>query len=385
MSKNRAKITIAVDLKIDEELEKIAASFGIGIGSDSGSANLSVLKEDFDKGFAIFADVLMNPAFAEDKIELAKIRQRTAIARRNDSINAIATREYNKLIYGAASPYARQTEYATINGITRDDLVGFHKKFYGPNNCMLAICGDFNTDEMIKKIDGAFTGWRKCEQQTPPLPAVSYQYKYTVNEVGKSDLNQSCIYIGHLGGLMSDPDYPALVVMNRVLGGGFTSRLFRIIRSRMGLAYSTSGGFNGGFNYPATFYVTCQTKCGSTVKAIKAMEEQVKSLTESLVSDEELAIAKESYLNTFVFNFDSKSKIVNRSMSMVYYGYPEAFILKLKQAIEKVTKEDVLRVAKKNLQTDKVQILAVGNPAEFDEPLSTLGSVSKIDITIPNP
>jgi predicted Zn-dependent peptidase len=115
------------------------------------------------------------------------------------------------------------------------------------------------------------------------------------------------------------------------------------------------------------------------------MEEQVKSLTESLVTDEELAIAKESYLNTFVFNFDSKSKIVNRSMSMVYYGYPEDFILKLRQAVEKVTKEDVLRVAKKNLQTDKVQILAVGNPAEFDEPLNTLGSVNKIDITIPNP
>jgi zinc protease len=369
--------------QIDEELERIAASVETRIGVDSGSANLSVLKEDFDTGLAIFADVLMNPAFAEEKIELAKIRQRTAIARRNDNINSITIREYNKLIYGSASPYARQTEYATINAIRRDDLVNFYKRFYCPNNCFLAVCGDFNTDEMIKKIDGVFKGWQKCGQQVPPLPAVSYQYKYTVNEVSKDDLNQSCIYIGHLGGLMNDPDYPALVVMNRILGGGFTSRMFRNIRSRMGLAYSAGGNFSAGLSYPGIFYVSCQTKCGSTVKAIKAMEEQIKSMTTGLVTDEELAIAKDSYLNTFVFNFDTKSKIINRVMMMVYYGYPEDFIFKVKQAIEKVTKEDVLRVSKKNLQPDKVQILAVGKPAEFDQPLSTLGSVNEIDITIP--
>lgn len=256
--------------QIDEELELIAANVSTGIGADSGSAGLSVLKEDFDKGLAIFADILMNPVFAEDKIELAKIRQRTAISRRNDSIGSIASREYSKLIYGPASPYARQTEYATINSITRDDITAFYKKYFCPNNFMLSVCGDFNTDEMIRKIDNAFKGWQKSNLKIPPLPAVSYQYKFTVNEVTKNDLNQSSIYIGHIAGLMSDPDYPSLVVMNRILGSGFTSRMFRNIRSRMGLAYSASGNFSAGYNYPGLFYVACQTNCGATVRGSKS-------------------------------------------------------------------------------------------------------------------
>lgn len=369
--------------QIDEELELIAASVSTGISTESGSANLNVLKEDFDKGLAIFADVLMNPVFAEDKIELAKISMRTAISRRNDNIASIASREYSKLIYGPASPYARQTEYATINSITRDDILAFYKKFFCPNNFMLAICGDFNTDEMIKKIDNAFKTWQKSDLQIPPLPAVTYQYKFTVNEVTKNDLNQSAIYIGHIAGLMSDPDYPALVVMNRILGSGFTSRMFRNIRSRMGLAYSASGNFSSGYDYPGIFYVACQTNCGATVRATKAMLDQVKSMTTGEVTDEELKIAKESFLNTFVFNFDTKSKIINRIMVMDYYGYPRDFLFKLKDAVEKVTKEDVLAASRKHLQPDKVQILVVGKPSDFDQPLTALGPVNEIDITIP--
>jgi zinc protease len=115
------------------------------------------------------------------------------------------------------------------------------------------------------------------------------------------------------------------------------------------------------------------------------MQDQIKSMTQAEVTDEELAIAKDSYLNTFVFDFDSKEQIINRVMAMEYYGYPKDFLFKVKQGIEKVTKEDVLQVSKKRLQPDNVQILAVGKPQDFDQPLDTLGSVNKIDITIPNP
>jgi zinc protease len=371
--------------QIDEILERIAAYVNTSIGLDSGSASLSVLKGDFDTGLAVFADVLMNPVFAEDKIELAKIRHRTSIARRNDNVGTIAYREFDKLIYGPDSPYARHTEYATINNIKRDDIIAFYKKFYCPSNCILAVCGDFNTDEMIKNIENAFKDWPKSDLQIPPLPTVSYQYKYTVNLAAKNDINQSCIYIGHIGGLMSDPDYPALVIMSRILGRGFTSRMFRNVRSRMGLAYSARGDFSAEYNYPGIFFVSCQTKCGSTVRVIKAMQDQIKSMTQAEVTDEELAIAKDSYLNTFIFDFDSKEQIINRVMAMEYYSYPKDFLFKVKQGIEKVTKEDVLRVSKKHLQPDNVQILAVGKPQDFDQPLDTLGSVNQIDITIPKP
>lgn len=371
--------------ELDEQLERIAASVETGIGLNSGSASMSVLKEDVDTGLAILGDVLMNPAFREDKIMLAKIQHRSSIARRNDNVRAIAGREYVKLIYGPDSVYARHTEYATISNISRDDLVAFHKKFYRPNNVMLAVTGDFDTSQMIKKIEKTFEEWEKADVQLPRVPKVQYEFRPTANVIRKADINQSNIFLGHIGGLMSDPDYFALVVMNRILGSGFTGRLFKNIRSRMGLAYSVFGRYSANYDYPGVFYVGCQTKSEATVRAIRAMIEEVRKMTESEVTDEELALAKESYLNSFVFNFDTKGEIVARLMTYEYYGYPEDFLMKTKENIEKVTKADVLRVARKHLRSDKVQILAVGRPQDFDEPLSVFGPVREIDITIPPP
>jgi zinc protease len=371
--------------QIDEELESIAASVETGIGLNTGSASMSVLKQDLDKGLSILADVLMNPAFRQDKIELAKMQHRSMISRRNDNVGQIAGREYGKLIYGPASVYARQEEYATIDNISRDDLVAFHKKYYGPNNAMLAVWGDFDTKQMIEKIEKAFEGWQKVDLDLPGTPQVRYEFRKTVNLIRKDDVNQSNVYMGHIGGLRSDPDYFALIVMNRILGGGFTGRLFKNVRSREGLAYSVFGAYSANFEYPGEFYVGCQTKSESTVHAIRAMIREVEKMQESEVTDEELALAKDSFLNAFVFHFDTKGEIVNRLMTYEYFGYPADFLLKTKANVEKVTKADVLRVAQKHLQPDKLQILAVGRPDDFDEPLSVLGPVNEIDITIPPP
>ena len=371
--------------EIDEELEAIAASVETGIGLNSGSASMSVLKRDLDKGLSILADVLMNPAFREDKIQLTKMQAGSSISRRNDSVGAVAGREFDKLIYGADSVYARHIEYATIGSITRDDLVNFHRKYFGPNNTMLAVWGDFDTKQMIKKIEKAFETWQSVDLQIPEVPQVKYEFRKTVNVVRKDDVNQSNVYMGHIGGLRSDPDYFALIVMNRILGGGFTGRLFKNVRSREGLAYSVYGSYSANYDFPGEFYVGCQTKSESTVYAIRAMLREVEKMRESEVTDEELALAKDSFLNSFVFNFESKGQIVSRLMTLEYFGYPADFLQKTKTNVEKVTKADVLRVAQKHLKPDKLQILAVGRPDDFDEPLSVLGQVSEIDITIPPP
>ena len=367
--------------EIDEELEQIAASVETDIGLNSGYASMSVLKEDVDTGLSILADVLMNPAFREDKIELAKIEHRSTIARRNDNPRSIAQREFAKLIYEPDSVYARHTEYATIENITRDDLVAFHKKFFHPNNMILAVWGDFDTKEMVKKIEDAFEGWGKVDLEIPAVQQVQYKFRQTVNVIRKEDINQACIFLGHIGGLMSDPDYFILEIMGRIL----SDNVFKNVRSREGLAYSAWAWFSVDYDHPGIFGVTCQTKSKSTVYAIRAMLKEVQKLTEKEVSDKELNLAKEGYLNSFVFNFDSKGKIVTRLMTYEYFGYPPDFLEKTKENVEKVTKADVLRVARKHLQPDKMQTLAVGRPQDFDEPLSVLGSLREIDITIPAP
>lgn len=369
--------------EMDEALEAMAASVETGIATDYGWASLSVLKEDIDKTLGILADILMRPAFPPQKIELAKIQHRSGISRRNDEPDEIASREFDKLIYGADSVYARHTEYATIDAITRDDLVAFHKRFYGPNTMMMAVWGDFETAAMVQRIEKAFEGWARIDQVVPPSPEVEYDDVSTVNLVARPDLNQSNILLGHIGGLRSDPDYFVTVVMNQILGGGFTGRLFKNVRSRQGLAYSVFGAYGTDYVHPGAFRLGCQTRSQTTVQAIQAIIEEVQRIRQAEVTDEELAVAKESFLNSFVFNFDTEGEIVTRLLTYEYYGYPADFLLKTREHVEKVTQADILRVAKDRLHPDKMQILVVGNPDEFDKPLSTLGAVREVDITIP--
>jgi predicted Zn-dependent peptidase len=371
--------------EIDEILEKIAASVETGIGQSNGSAEMSVLKEDLDTGLQIFADVLMNPEFREDKIQLAKVQLRSGIARRNDDPHSIAAREFSKLIYGADSPYARTIEYETIDNITRDDLIAFHAKYFRPNNIILGAWGDFETAGMIKKIESAFQSWTPAAVEFPKVPEVNYGYGQSVNLVKKDDATQSNVLIGHIGSRLDDPDYFALALMSDILGGSFGSRLFNNIRSAQGLAYVVWGDYGADFDHPGIFSVGCQTKSETTIKAIEALIAEVKKIIQDEVTDEELSHAKDSFLNSYVFKFASKAAIMERMMRYEYYGYPSDFLQKFKANIEKVTKVDILRAAKSHLNPDKFVILAVGNENNFDRPLSELGNVNLIDIAIKEP
>ncbi len=367
--------------EIDKQLETLAATIETGIGQTSGFITVSVLKEDINRALDILTDILINPAFREDKINLAKIQQKSAISRRNDDIGDITRREFRKLIYGKDSPYARHAEYLTIDAVTEADIEQFYKKYFYPNNTIMAVWGDFNRKDMKEKIKKSLGTWKKAEVKVPMLPEVDYEYKYTVNFINKPDVNQSNIMLGHIGGLINNPDYPALSVMNSILS---FERMFKKIRTDEGLAYSVWGSYGAGYQSPGIFSCGAQTKSESTVYAIELMFQELKKIKEKEVSDEELAKAKDQFLNSYVFNFDSRARIVNRLMTYAFFDYPLDFMEKIKKGVEKVTKKDVLRVARKYLRPDKVQILVVGDKDKFDKPLSTLGKVNVIDISIPS-
>ncbi len=370
--------------ELDELLEQNSASVECSIKLDYGTASASSLKEDVDLVLSVLADVLMRPAFRDDKLQLAKMQYHSEVGRRNDAADEIAAREFKKLIYGPESRYARHMEHATIEAITREDLVAFHARYFGPNRIILGVWGAFDSEDMVKKLSKAFDGWGAVTSDLPKINAPKYTYASTVNLIEKGDINQSNIYLGHIGGRRDDPDYFALMVMNRILGGGFTGRLFKNVRARAGLAYSVFGRYSANYAHPGLMYVGCQTQSNSTVKAINGMIHELKQMVTTRATTEELEIAKESYLNTFVFNFDTTSEMVSRLMTYDYYGYPEDFLQRTKQAVEQVTVGDVLRVAKKHLQPEKVQILVVGRSEDFDEPLSVLGPPTElVDIDIP--
>ncbi|NOY88420.1 MAG: insulinase family protein, partial [FCB group bacterium] len=372
--------------KIDELLEGVGGSVETSIGLTSGQARVNILSEYTDLGLDVLSQVLRHPIFVQDKIDLAKVKERSAISRRNDNPQQITSREFKKIIYGPHSVYARTTEYTTIDNINRDDLIAFHDKYFQPQNIQIAIWGDFDKKDIIKKIKQYFGDWKKGNVAVPPLPKVDYQYKEQVYYVDKKDVNQTNIAMGHIGGYVTDADYPARIVMNNILGGSFGSRLFNSVRSREGLAYAVFGVYTANIKYPGIFYGFASTKSKTTVKTIKEMIKEIKRMQTVPPTEDEMKLGKDGYLNSFVFKFDTKAKVINRLMNYDFNGLPEDFLFKVKEGVEKVTSQDVIAAAQKNLHPDKFNILVVGNGQDFDMPLDQmgLGTVDTIDITIPS-
>lgn len=371
--------------QLDDYLEIRAAKVETGGNADSTTIGLSSLKEDFNDVFKIFADLLRDPEFRADKLELAKREAADSISRRNDEASEVARREAGKLAYGKDNPYVREPEYATVDAVTRQDLVDWHNKYVYPNNIIVGVAGDFDPAQMEAKLRAAFGSWGKGPVVKPPdiqfTPAKPGYYL-----IKRDDVNQSSIRMVTLGITRKSPDYYPIEVFNEAFGGGFSGRLIQSIRTAQGLAYGVGGGIGTRFDHPGITQIAMGTKSETTIKAINSLFEQIELLhTTKPVTDDEIKRAKDTILNNFVFNFDTPGKVLQERMAYEYYGYPPDFLEQYRAGIEKVTTADVARVANKYLHKDQLAVLVTGNAADFDKPLSSLGSVQDVDITIPPP
>ncbi len=372
--------------QLDEDLENIAASVESAIDETNGEVSFSALSRNTDQVLAIFHDVLTQPAFRQERIDLAQSQLRDQIARRNDDPEAISGREFANTVYGKDTPYGWQIEYATLARIHRDDLVAFYKRYFFPANIMLAVIGDFSAPDMRRKLEGLFGGWNDRQAPVPPFPAVKQAPHPGVFLAVKDDVNQTVFTLGELGGVLRDKDEPALEIMADILGGGFSSRLFKRVRTQLGYAYGIGSEWAAAYDHPGLFEIGGSTKSGTTTEAIAVVREEVARIRSEEVTPQELETAKQSRLNSFVFHFDTPAKTLARVLRYRYYGYPDDFIFGYQKGLEAVTRADVLRVAKEYVHPDGFTIIAVGNPQEFGKPLSTLGlPVRPLDLTIPPP
>ncbi len=372
--------------ELDEQLENIAASVETSIDESIGSASFSCLKENTDEVLGVFHDVLTAPEFRENKIDLAKTELRSGISRRNDEPHGIVEREFANTIYGRSTPYGWQLEYATVDKITRDDVVRFYRRYFFPQNVMLALIGDFSAADMKAKLEKLFADWTVNQPPVPPFPPVDAKPAHGVFLAAKTDIDQTFFSLGHLGGELRDKDFPALEVMADILGGGFQSRLVQRVRTKLGYAYDVSAYWGANYDHPGLFQISGSTKSASTVDTIKVIQEEVEKIRSREVTEEELNNAKDTVANSFVFNFDTPEKTLNRILRYDYFGYPRDFIDRYQRAIQAVTRADVLRVAREHIKPDDFTDVLVGNPQEFGTPLATLGlPVASIDLTIPEP
>jgi zinc protease len=368
--------------QLDDFLESHAARVEASDGVDSTFLSFSSLKENFDQVFPVVLDLLENPEFRQDKLDLSKQQFVSLISRRNDDLDDIAQRESTKLAYGADNPYARVPQYYTIDAVTREDLLQWHKRTVAPVNMILGIAGDFDSAAMEQKLRQAF-GSKPRGEMFPAAYTSFHAPTPGIYLVEKNDVNQSAIHMVDLGIDRRNPDYYAVEVMNELFGGGFSSRLFVNIRTRQALAYSVGGGVGAVFDRPGITRFAMGTKSASTAAGIDALRKEIDGLIRGTVKPVEVQKAKDAILNSFIFEFDSKEKVLAERMRYEFYGYPLDTLERYREGIEKVTPADVDRVARKYIHPENMAVLVVGNPKDFDRSLSTFGKVTPIDISIP--
>jgi len=347
--------------EISEEIEFIGAGLDISTERDYTGISLTVLKKDTERGFEIMADILLNPLFSEKEIKRKKTLIKGYLKQREEEPDFIASKAFRKAVYGP-HPYGRVVEGSpeTIERIKKADIVAFHRRYYRPNNAILAVTGDIKETALMSLLQKYLGNWQAVEIPGTELPEPRLQDKPVTITIQK-ELTQANIILGHLSVRRSNPDYYALSVMNYILGGGgFASRLMTRIRDDLGLAYDVHSFFTSDLE-PGIFKAGVQTKNESARTVIDIIIEEIRKIQEEPVSEVELRDAKSYLTGSFPRRLDTMGKVARFLALTEFYGLGIDYDRKYLQYINRVTTEDVQRVAGKYLHPENSVLVVVGN------------------------
>jgi len=383
---------------VDEEIDFLAANVSVGVDDVTGSASLSVLSKEFDKGLAILMDLLRNPAFRQDKLDTAKAQLMDGLKSRNDRTASIEGREVNLLFYGPEYPINRLSTKASIDSITREDLKAFRAAWVHPSRFIVAAAGAFKKEELAAKLEAAFKDWPTSPDGRPSgpvtAPKVDYEPKpaiYCFNKEGKN-ITQGRVTFGHMGIDLRNPDVQALRVMSYILGaGGFSSRLMQRVRSQEGLAYDVRSDLRPGLVYPFPFKIVFQSKSESCAYAGSLCLEEIELIRKDGVTPEELRAAQQFYLDAFPgLFFSTKMQTASTYAAAEMLGFPKDYYVTYREKIAALTTEDIRRVAQEHLHPSKFAWVVVGNiaaiqPGDGTHPvkLSDLGTIVPVPLADP--
>jgi predicted Zn-dependent peptidase len=343
--------------QITERMEFLAGS----VSPTSASIHMRYV----DEALKIWLDILQNPAFPEDRIKREKDSMAAPLRNRNRNLTGVASTTWEQLMYGEDSPITAEVTEATIGNITRADVVAWHKKYWGSNNAILVVTGDFKKAEMLAKLEATFGKWRAAEAKaTPNWPKVTGLAAkpgvYMVQPLGATP-NQGVIRVGTISLTQDDPDYPAVDLMNYTLGGGsFSSRITQVVRTDQGLAYSASSSVGAGLHYPGAFAGFTQTKNSTVVFATQLIMNEIERMYNGDITEKDLRFAKSSRINAFPSMFSTVSGNVAGFARLELEGRPRDYYETYLDRYQKVTVADIKRVAKKYLRPDQMVLLVTG-------------------------
>jgi predicted Zn-dependent peptidase len=348
---------------LDRKLDEIAAAIDTEIGLDRGSASLWTLSRHTDLALDLFARVLTKPVFADDRIRRAKAELKQEVAHRDDEPDAQLDHLVAVTVHGADHPLALRESAATVDAVTRDDLVGFHKRYVSPKATILAVAGDFERDAMVKRLEALFKGWN-APWQPDPLPARAPAERRPGVFLLDRELNQGFVEIARPGIAIGDADEIPLQVMNYILGGGsFTSRITQRVRTDEGLAYSAGSYVRPGRKLPGLIALYYQSKAESTAFAAKICMEEAKRIRETPVSKEEIERARSAMRDRFPERFRTAHGAAAALAQAELDGRPLDHFEKYTAAVEAMTEKDVQRVAQAYLAPEAFSVVVIGPKA----------------------
>ena len=371
--------------EMDRQLEANGISIGLGASTDSLVVNLTCLKETLPKALDLLSAILAQPRFDAGKFDEVKTQMASGISRRNDDPAGIRRREFGRLAYGENSPLARELEYEDLDRITVDDVKACYAQFFAPANLLVGITGPLSMEEARPAFEKALGAWT-ATARGPEFPSVAEPARdFKVAFAEKSSLNQCYFAVGHLGTRYDAATEAAITVFNSIFVQSFDSRLIGRVRTKMGLTYGVGGGIGTSYLYPGLTLFASYTKSGSTFQAIKAIFDEIGIIRREKVTERELKDAKDNFLNSFVFRFETPENVLGIELTGEFYGLGEGYLNQLAENVRKVTADDVQKVANTLMTPEKMFVFIVGNGKELDGPLDQLGPVKKVDLSIKPP
>ena len=356
--------TTRTSKQLAEQIDFVGGSLEAKASEDFTTATTRVLKKDVDLGFILLADILQHPAFQKQEFERIRVQLLGEMASDNDDPGHVAMKAFNQLVFHG-HPYrwpVNGTE-ETLSKLTLADVQAFYAREYQPSQLILTIVGDVTLEQATALVQTHFGSWKKGASPPRTTKDPSPIKRKTVQLVEK-ELTQSTIVLGHGGIQRAHPDFYAVTVMNYILGaGGFSSRLMDSIRDKQGLAYSIMSHFDARL-LPGSFWVNLQTRTEATNQAIAGVLAELKNIREAPVSDQELAEAKSFLIGSFPLRLDSTAKLAQVLAQVEFYGLGFEYFSQYPKWIERVTKEDVQRVAKQYLDPQRYALVVVGNLAK---------------------
>ena len=356
--------------QLDERADFLAANLGSGTGLTS-TASVDCLTTALGDCLDLLFTMVQRPRFQQSRIDVEKGKILEALKQRNDDPGSILDREWGWLLRGPDHFSARKHTGATVAALDRDDLVAFHRRWWGPEGIVVAVAGDVETEDIVAELERRFAAWPKAEGGAVPWPppAPAHEPKPGLYHVEK-DIPQGRVRLGQLArqwdAQWSDPQAFAALVMNDILGGGgFTSRITQRIRSDEGLAYSAGSGYSVGTFWPGEFQVFFQSKNETVAYAAKIALDEIRRMQQAPPTEEELRISKGSFVESFPRGFDSPTSTANRFASDDVLGRPHEYWYRYRERISAVTPEQVQQAARDDLHPDRLVVLTVGPWAQI--------------------